>query len=260
MRSFTVFKPPMRGFSVGELMSAPPYMMLYVADYTADVQDLTCEQDGAYWRLLRAMWRAGGTLPNRPDKLARICGLTDERWGEIGPDVMELFQHDGGAITHKRLFAEITAAKAKADAKSRGGKASASAKANKNNDKGLNKTPTKGQVPARASEPEPDSKVILFPEAIERTLPLLNDLPAVRATRLAADWAPDGAARSYAVQHGFALAEIDRIAEDFRDYWTARPGKEASKLDWPATWRRWVRKQRERRDERKQPTNRQSWV
>jgi hypothetical protein len=30
----------------------------------------------------------------------------------------------------------------------------------------------------------------------------------------------------------------------FRDYWTARPGKDGRKLDWAATWRNWVRAQR----------------
>jgi hypothetical protein len=32
----------------------------------------------------------------------------------------------------------------------------------------------------------------------------------------------------------------------FRDYWTAKPGKEGNKLDWLATWRNWVRSQHQR--------------
>lgn len=36
-------------------------------------------------------------------------------------------------------------------------------------------------------------------------------------------------------------ATIDRVAEDFKDYWTAKAGKDANKLDWKATWRKWVR-------------------
>lgn len=30
-------------------------------------------------------------------------------------------------------------------------------------------------------------------------------------------------------------------AENFRDFWHAKPGADACKLDWRATWRRWVR-------------------
>lgn len=41
-----------------------------------------------------------------------------------------------------------------------------------------------------------------------------------------------------------AEAGIDRQKElaNFRDYWTAKAGKDAAKLDWQATWRQWVRK------------------
>lgn len=35
----------------------------------------------------------------------------------------------------------------------------------------------------------------------------------------------------------------ESVFEDFRDYWIAKPGAAALKLDWSATWRTWVRKQ-----------------
>ncbi|MGF6174728.1 hypothetical protein [Ensifer sp. 4252] len=45
----------------------------------------------------------------------------------------------------------------------------------------------------------------------------------------------------FAVELGFdrsqAMAEFDK----FRDYWNAKAGKDATKLDWPATWRNWLR-------------------
>jgi hypothetical protein len=37
------------------------------------------------------------------------------------------------------------------------------------------------------------------------------------------------------VDHRYELAQ-------FMDYWTAKTGKDATKLDWPATWRKWMRK------------------
>jgi len=82
-------------------------MKLYVAEWTADTQALTCEQDGAYGRLVRAMWRAGGTLPNDATKLARIVGLSERRWSEIGPDVVALFIKRGAYLSHKRLRNEV---------------------------------------------------------------------------------------------------------------------------------------------------------
>jgi hypothetical protein len=29
--------------------------------------------------------------------------------------------------------------------------------------------------------------------------------------------------------------------DQYRDYWTAKGGRDATKKDWPATWRRWCR-------------------
>lgn len=104
-------------------MSAPPYMKLYVAEWTADTQALTCEQDGAYGRLIRSMWRAGGALSADPVKLARIVGLSEKRWSEIGSDVLKLFVRKRGLLSHKRVrleakkYKETVAKRASAGAK-----------------------------------------------------------------------------------------------------------------------------------------------
>jgi hypothetical protein len=34
---------------------------------------------------------------------------------------------------------------------------------------------------------------------------------------------------------------VRRESEKFKDYWTAKAGREACKLDWEATWRNWCR-------------------
>lgn len=31
-----------------------------------------------------------------------------------------------------------------------------------------------------------------------------------------------------------------RETEKFRNYWRSKSGKDATKLDWPATWRNWM--------------------
>lgn len=68
-----------------------------------------------------------------------------------------------------------------------------------------------------------------------------------RATRLPPDWLPSDIDCAYAARQGFTPAAIERIAEKFRNYWTAKSGKAATKLDWPATWRNWVLEEAERR-------------
>jgi hypothetical protein len=79
------------------------------------------------------------------------------------------------------------------------------------------------------------------------TRPAVLRPAGTRGTRLPADWQASERDREYARQQGMPDKEIGREAESFRDYWTARPGQGGVKLDWPATWRTWVRRTCERR-------------
>ncbi len=63
--------------------------------------------------------------------------------------------------------------------------------------------------------------------------------PDPKGTRLEPDWRPSAEDRSYAQQLGL---DPERTADDFRDYWTAKPGKDGRKLNWPGTWRKWCRR------------------
>lgn len=56
--------------------------------------------------------------------------------------------------------------------------------------------------------------------------------------RLPQKWLPDENCRQYAIRLYLCP---DKIAEDFCDYWHAKTGKEANKMDWEAAWRRWCR-------------------
>lgn len=132
-------------------------MNVYIADYTADVQDLTCEQDGAYWRLLRSMWRKHGYLPKDPLKLALICGLTLEKWVEVAPHILPLFVDCGNALSHRRLMAELHAASAKFSTKKQAGKRGGIAKSRNHKAKLASKTTLLlGDTRARLLEPEPE--------------------------------------------------------------------------------------------------------
>jgi hypothetical protein len=63
-----------------------------------------------------------------------------------------------------------------------------------------------------------------------------------RGTRLPTDWKPPPELVAQQ-RDAYPHLDLDEILEDFRDYWQAKTGKDATKLDWPATWRRWVRKE-----------------
>lgn len=65
-----------------------------------------------------------------------------------------------------------------------------------------------------------------------------------RGTRLPIDWQPDDDDRTYAGDLGLSWKGI---LADFSDYWHARAGPGAVKMDWKATWRRWCRTANERK-------------
>lgn len=69
---------------------------------------------------------------------------------------------------------------------------------------------------------------------------------ARRGTRLPADWEPTAEFINEAIRVGLSFDQAMDEADKFRDYWTARAGREAVKLDWLATWRNWCRNARAR--------------
>lgn len=73
--------------------------------------------------------------------------------------------------------------------------------------------------------------------------------PTHRGSRLPSDWQPtaDDAAAARA-----AGVDLATTAAKFRDYWHAKTGANATKLDWAATWRNWCRSEAERQQRRPQ--------
>lgn len=89
---------------------------------------------------------------------------------------------------------------------------------------------------------QPDA-VALY-EAIAALKPQRNSRqPRQRGSRLDGEWTIPTAWRDWAKTNCFASDdEITRQADTFRDYWISKPGAQACKLDWEATWRNWCRK------------------
>ena len=66
-----------------------------------------------------------------------------------------------------------------------------------------------------------------------------------KGTRLSAEWRPSAADWADACKVLGSRQAENELAK-FRDYWPAKPGNHALKLDWNATWRNWVRNASER--------------
>lgn len=67
-----------------------------------------------------------------------------------------------------------------------------------------------------------------------------------RATRLPDDWRPTEADVEWQRAKGISDLLARRAFEKFVNYWRAKSGKDAAKLDWSATWRNWLLTELER--------------
>jgi hypothetical protein len=67
-----------------------------------------------------------------------------------------------------------------------------------------------------------------------------------KGSRLSADWVLPEDWESWARQERPDL-NPQKVGEQFKDFWIAKAGAAGVKLDWQATWRNWVRNQRQDR-------------
>lgn len=252
-------------------MSKPPktdtWMPLFIADYQAATSRLTLAEHGAYLLLIMDYWR-NGPPPSDDAVLARILAIDRREWMKLKPAVLRFFQTIDGQLRHGRIDRELADAserrskaqqRAKAGAGARwgrgeGGKDDASSTPPSNATSMLQALPE--HMLEECPPPSPSPRVVIdLSAASEKTISQQSGSDAARrGRRLNSDWQPSAENYTYAVAEGFAEAEVDRMAEDFRDFWTAKSGSDAAKLDWSATWRRWVREEAKRR--RKAPLGR----
>ncbi|MBF0309225.1 MAG: DUF1376 domain-containing protein [Magnetococcales bacterium] len=70
---------------------------------------------------------------------------------------------------------------------------------------------------------------------------------ATKGTRLPTDWQLPPVWRDWttAEKPSWTAGYIDQVAAAFADYWHGKAGQGATKTDWYATWRNWVRQQRD---------------
>lgn len=95
--------------------------------------------------------------------------------------------------------------------------------------------------PLRSKEEESDTESEL--DKKETTSVVSKENVSPRGSRLAPDWKPAPELLLWAKD---LFPDIDATleTESFHDYWCAKPGRDAVKLDWPSTWKNWIRRAR----------------
>lgn len=79
----------------------------------------------------------------------------------------------------------------------------------------------------------------------------INKPKKVKGTRLDREWDLPEAWGEWAEKQGLNRAKIIDECDKFKDYWIAKSGTNATKVDWEATWRNWIRKHNEHKGTKK---------
>ncbi len=79
-----------------------------------------------------------------------------------------------------------------------------------------------------------------------------------KGTRLSEDWQLPEDWKNWAIAQRPDL-HVLQIAEEFKDYWISKTGQGGTKLNWLATWRNWIRRQKDYRKPESKPISHQKY-
>lgn len=202
------------------------YYQFHIGDYRSATSHLSNDEDLAYRRLLDMYYDTEKPIPLDIEWVARRIRMTPEVVKAVLHDMFEVSSQGWG---HARCHAEIEAYKAFSDAGKRG--------AAKRWLKGCDSPPI--ATPMQTINQEPITNNHIVDNATDVASP-----PKVRrnGTRLPDDWTLPKEWADWATQERPDL-NAQRVGEQFKDFWISKAGAGATKLNWQATWRNWVRAQ-----------------
>lgn len=227
-------------------MSIAPSFPMYPSDFLGDPHTLvmTTEEVGAYCLLLFTGWEMDNRLPPAVQDLADLVRMPVKKFEPIwNRKLKKCFVQNGDHFSHPRLEKIICEIREFRKAKSKAGKASGRKRREKKD---------------LSAEQVFDSVHVLFEQNTNKNEPSyipFTNIPFTniskreeaaqtppstkKATRLPDDFSITPEMSDYAK---LKRPEIDHIleTEKFCNYWLAKSGKDATKIDWQRTWKNWI--------------------
>ena len=230
-------------------MSSITHVRFFPSDWLAGTRGMTASEMGVYITLIAMMYERAGPIDGRDmAKLARLCGTSASALKGILDRLIsdgKLTENDG-LLSNRRAELEIKNVMSKSEVARDKAKGRWTKNADISTQDECNGTPpamlASNQYPVIRTTEEKPSVV----QRASAPAPAKVS-PRARGSRIDPNWSPSPADRQAARSEGMPEAEIDRTAAKFRDFWTGKAGAAGVKLDWPATWRNWVRSDCERR-------------
>jgi uncharacterized protein YdaU (DUF1376 family) len=211
----------------------------FIGDIQAKTGNLSLAEFGAYDRLLDHYFSTESALPAEIDECYRICRAMDKDERKAVDKVLaRFFSLTVCGYTQTKADEVLADALPKIEtARSNGKKGGRPPKQNpvgsKTKPSGFTEI-TQDITQEAENEKASQSQSQNLSDKSERR----------RATRLPAEWTlPE----EWAEWARTTRPDLDplKVADKFRDYWVSKPGKAGVHLDWLATWRNWVREERQ---------------
>lgn len=198
------------------------YYSFNIGDYQSHTNHLSELEDLAYRRLLDWYYLHESPIPTDIEETARQIRMRSYS-DCIASVLREYFELTKKGWVNHRADREIAKVGEKSD------KASASAKARWNKVKDANALPTQSES-----------------NATHNTLPITHNtvVKQNRGSRLQADFCLPKEWEVFCQTERSDLV-ASKVFDGFKDYWIAKAGQQGVKLDWFATWRNWVRNQKQ---------------
>lgn len=206
-------------------MNGLPYYKAYPRDFFDGTVGMDFEVKAAYRLLLDMIYMHGGRLADDPRWISGQLGCSVKKWNGLRAAVLstgKVIALDG-YLGNLRADKELHSLKSFQDVQRKNG----------SQPKKINSL-AKAMAEPPLSHTEPDTDTEEEREA--------KASPKKRATRLPDEWFLPMEWGQWCLSEGYAQDVIRREADNFRDYWHAKSGANATKLDWLATWRVWMRK------------------
>lgn len=214
------------------------YWQLHIGDWSKSCGHLTPSETGFYVRLLNVYYDTEKAIPADVHAACRLVGAraAKER-EEVSSLLSEFFTLEADGWHNKRADSEINRLRSIGEKRS-----NAAAKrwhiTSNANAMQLHSTSNALQ----------DSKTPRLQDNQEKASSAVGAQTEkqVRASRLTSDWSLPADWIPDATAAGVPVGAVPSESDKFRDYWSAKAGKDAAKLDWRATWRNWCRTAAER--------------
>jgi uncharacterized protein YdaU (DUF1376 family) len=206
------------------------YYQHHIGDFIKDTSFLTNEEVGIYLKLLWIYYDTEVPLPDSLFELSMKVNAREQQ--EVLQGILEMFfklQEDGWH--HTRCDKEIAFYQQQIDTASRAGKASAAKRA-------INKINTNVQHVFN------DCSTTVQPTSNQEPVTNNHIVKQNRGSRLQADFCLTDEWKEFCRTERSDL-DPQKVFDGFKDYWIAKAGQQGVKLDWLATWRNWVRNQKQ---------------